>query len=189
MSSPLHPRLPRTSAAGPLAATLALSTVLALWGAGCATQQIQHGPRLEAEARWTQLPIVNHTEVPHAGERVEAVLGTLLRVHGVRELAPYSLPADDASLPDLDDRRRVETALARAKAAGFVYGVTGSVEEWRYRSGIDGEPAVGLTVQVIEVATGKVLWSGSGARAGWGREVLAGTAQKLIDSMLDELDL
>ena len=183
---------PRLGIAARCALALALAGVLlgiGTLGAGCAVQNIQHGPKLDGSARWTQLPIINHTEVPHAGERVEAVLGTLLRVRGVRELAAYTLPSDDASLPDLDDRRRLEVALSRARQAGFLYGVTGSVEEWRYRSGIDGEPAVGLTVQVLDVATGKVLWSGSGSRSGWGREVLTGTAQKLMASMLDEMDL
>ena len=86
-------------------------------------------------------------------------------------------------------RRRLEASLTRARTAGFLYGVTGSVEEWRYRSGIDGEPAIGLTVEVIDIATGKVLWSGTGSRAGWGREVLTGTAQKLLSSILQEMEM
>ena len=53
-------------------------------------------------------------------------------------------PTDTAGvLPELDERRRAELALRWAKDKGFLYGVTGSVEEWRYRNGLDGEPAVG----------------------------------------------
>ncbi|MNP78015.1 hypothetical protein D3C76_1755480 [compost metagenome] len=65
--------------------------------------------------------------------------------------------------------------------------LTGSVEEWQYKSGLDGEPAVGISLRVVEVSSGRVLWSKSGARAGWSRESLAGTAQQVIETLVSAL--
>ncbi|MCY1405315.1 hypothetical protein D9M71_205530 [compost metagenome] len=67
--------------------------------------------------------------------------------------------------------------------------VTGSVEEWQYKNGLDGEPAVGVSLQVLETSSGKLLWSRSGARAGWSRESLAGTAQTVLRDLVGNLRL
>ena len=57
------------------------------------------------------------------------------------------------------------------------------------RSGLDGEPAVGVSLQVLETSSGKLLWSRSGARAGWSRESLAGTAQTVLRDLVGNLRL
>lgn len=163
--------------------------VAALACAGCVVQQIQPGPRLDAHARWVLLPVQNHGETPQAGERVEAILGTILRARGLSDLRDHAAPKETSGLPELDEKRRYESALAQARSDGFDYGVTGSVEEWRYRSGLDGEPAVGVTVQAVDVKSGRVLWSASGARSGWGRDTLSGTAEKLLSQLVSTLRL
>jgi hypothetical protein len=60
------------------------------------------------------------------------------------------------------------------------YAVTGTVDEWRYKVGVDGEPAVGFTLQVLDVPTGRVLWSAAGGRTGWSREALSAVAHQLL---------
>jgi len=60
-----------------------------------------------------------------------------------------------------------------------------SWQEWRYKVGVDGEPAAGVTLQIIDVATGELLWSGSGGKSGWSREALSAVAHKLIRDLLD----
>jgi hypothetical protein len=153
-------------------------------------REVQRGDALDRRTRWVLLPLSNQTETAQAGEKAEAILGTLLRVRGLSELAPYLPPAEAAGeLPELDDRRRAERALAWARSQGFAFAVTGSVEEWRYRNGLDGEPAIGLTIMVVDLANNRVAWSASGARAGWGRDTLAGTAQKLLKSLIADLAL
>jgi hypothetical protein len=63
------------------------------------------------------------------------------------------------------------------------------VQEWRYRAEPDGEPAVGLTLSVIEVRSGRTVWSATGARAGLSRDTLSGTAQTLLRQLLARLEL
>ena len=58
------------------------------------------------------------------------------------------------------------------------------MDEWRYKVGVDGEPAAGVTLQIIDVASGDILWSGTGGKSGWSREALSAVAQKLIRDLL-----
>ena len=59
--------------------------------------------------------------------------------------------------------------------------------EWRYKSGLDGEPAVGVAMHVVDIRSGETLWSGSYSRSGWSRESLSGTGQKVISKLVDGL--
>ncbi|MES1926964.1 hypothetical protein [Salinisphaera sp. T31B1] len=163
--------------------------VLAAWLAGCAVTDVHREERLSASARWAQLPIANYAETPQAGERAAAILSTLLHQRGIDQLtaAPATQPA--GGLPQFDDAADLADALNWARGQGFQYGVTGSVEEWQYKTGLDGEPAVGLSLRVIDIQTGRTLWSASGAKAGWGYSTLSGTAQKLMSTLVADLPL
>jgi len=166
---------------------IAIATILAC--AGCAVHHVQKCAPLQGAGKWAMLPVQNHAETPLAGERAESILATLMRIRGVGDLRMYPAPEASADLPDLDERHRFESALTWAKKEGFAYGITGSVNEWRYRSGPDGEPAVGLSLEIIDVANGKVLWSASGAQAGWGSDTVSGTAEKLLGDLVAQLEL
>ncbi len=170
-----------------LAAVLAACVLTGL--SGCAVTDVQSTPSFPATARWALLPMVNYAEAPQAGQRAEVIAGTLLRTRGVTDLTHYPVSADASGLPELNDGKRLQTALQWAKAQGFQYGLSGAVSEWAYKTGLDGEPAVGLTVQVIDISTGQVLWSASGADSGWGYDSLSGTAQELLDTLISRLPL
>lgn len=156
---------------------------------GCATQEVHVGAPLDARARWALLPIANYAETAQAGQRAQAILTTLLRSRGVVEIQTSPEIADSEGLPEMDDRRRLDTARAWARQQGYTYGVTGSVEEWHYKSGTDGEPAAAVSLRVIDMATGQTVWSATGARTGWGRESVSGVAQKLLKDLLHSLPL
>ena len=64
------------------------------------------------------------------------------------------------------------------------YVVSGVVHEWRYKTGVDGEPAVGVMLEIRELPSGNIVYSGTGARAGWARTSLSQTGQKVIDKLL-----
>jgi hypothetical protein len=74
--------------------------------------------------------------------------------------------------------------LAWARQQGARYALAGSVDEWRYKVGVDGEPAAGVALQIIDVASGETLWSGAGGKSGWSREALSAVAQQLIRNLL-----
>lgn len=147
------------------------------------------GSPMGTEARWALLPIVNHTAEPQAGLRAEAITDSLLRVRGISGLQRYpaELNADSVFAPA--ERKLVTEAQAWARKERIRYAVTGAVDEWRYKVGVDGEPAVGITLQVIDMQSGQVVWSAAGAKSGWSRQAVSAVAQELLRNMLSNLPL
>lgn len=164
-----------------------IAGVLALAGllvSGCAVTNIHGKQRMAAGARWAQLPIANYAEAPQVGQRAGAILATLLHQKGIKSLDMAPTGEDGGGLPNLDPQHDYRQALKWARSNGYQYGVTGSVEEWQYKSGLDGEPAVGISLRVVDVKSGETVWSASGSKAGWGYATVSGTAQKLMAGLV-----
>lgn len=165
------------------AAVLAMA-VCALVSA-CGVLDSARKPELAPGAAWALLPILNHTETPQAGLRAEALTESLMVANGLT-VSRYPAQMQTETLFEPTDRKSVDQALAWAKKQNARYAVTGAVDEWRYKVGVDGEPAVGVTLTIVDVQTGRTLWSGAGGRTGWSREALSAVAQKLIRQLLRE---
>jgi hypothetical protein len=162
----------------------ALAALLLATLTACSTLQSANAPVLDKGARWALLPAVNNTETPQAAARLEAITASLLRAHGVQDLWLYPPAAADDILSPAD-RRAQEAALVWARGQNVRYAVLGSVQEWRYKTGLDGEPAAGVALSIVDLASGQVIWTGTGARTGWSREAVAGVAQKLLAELVD----
>lgn len=152
--------------------------------AACSTVDRGRAPALQVNADWTVLPFANHTETPMAGNRAESVAEALLHARGVGRVKRYTSTAQQEALFEAGDTKRQEQALAWAREQGVRYALAGTVDEWRYKVGVDGEPAAGITLQIIDVQSGDILWSGAGGKSGWSREALSAVAQKLIRELL-----
>jgi len=148
---------------------------------------VHRSGEVKSGSRWALLPVQNHSETPQAGERVEAILETLLRKGGVSQLDHYPAPKEGEAHLFTSDRQRYEAALDWARGSKYDYAVTGSVEEWRYKSGLDGEPAIGISMRVLELSTGKVVWAATGTQTGSGTENASGTALRLLDRLVHDL--
>lgn len=164
---------------------LAVSVLLTLILGACTVLDYSPaGTRFDKQAKWVLLPIVNNTETAQAGLRAEAVTETLLRAHGVADLTVYPPALNRDTLFEPAERKVQDEAVKWARGSGARYAVYGAVDEWRYKVGIDGEPAVGITLHVMDLASGAVAWSGAGAKTGWSREALSAVAQKVIRELL-----
>lgn len=174
----------------------ALTTFLLAWLAtallgGCAntTHSVSAAQALPAQARWALLPVVNNTETPQAGLSAEALVEHHLLARGIASLQRYPATLTRDSLFEPTERKVAEDALKWAREQGARYGIGGSVEEWRYKVGLDGEPVVALTLRVIDLDSGRVVWSASGARSGWSRSGLSAEAHQLVAQLLAGLRL
>lgn len=157
-----------------------------------ACSSIQHGVSvpLERNEKWVLLPIVNYTDVPQAGLRAEAIVETTLYAMHLSSLQHYPVHLNSDSLFEPAERKIVLESISWAKQQGIRYAVTGAVDEWRYKVGIDGEPAVGLTLQVLDLNNDNtVVWSASGAKSGWSRDALGSVARDLIHELINDLSL
>jgi hypothetical protein len=161
-----------------------LTIVLAAVTAACATVDTRSTAAIEREAKWVMLPVLNHTEVPQAGLRAEAITEALLRARGVNNLTRYPPTLNIDTLLEPAERKIMVEAEKWARGQGARYAIYGAVDEWRYKVGIDGEPAVGLALHIMDLKSNEVVWTGVGGKSGWSRESLAGVAQKLIRELL-----
>lgn len=156
----------------------------------CSTVQVGKNAPLDRNEKWAMLPIENYTDVPQAGLRAETIVETELRGLSLNNLVHYPQSMSSDSLFEPTENKQVQKSINWARQQGVRYAVTGAVDEWRYKVGIDGEPAVGLTLQVIDLGNNNaVVWNASGAKSGWSRDALSVVARDLIGQMLDELKL
>lgn len=160
--------------------------------AGC--KSITSTPTVVADSgqRWALLPIENLSLTPLAGARASNMVETQLRRRGVALLANY---ADSAASAEqnlatlLNSRAEMERAQQWARSNGYRYAVTGSVNEWHYKTGTDKEPAVGLNLKVIDLPTGLVIWQGTGSRTGWGYSNLARIGEKVANDLVSKISI
>lgn len=150
----------------------------------CAVVETSPAPQLSGTSGWVVLPFDNHTETPQAGQRAAALAEALLSTSGLPGVERYPAEAGDETLFDSTRSDLRQKGLEWARARHARYALTGSVIEWRYKVGVDGEPAVGLTLQLIDVDSGQVVWSATGSRTGWSRDAVSSVATSLEQKLL-----
>jgi len=164
----------------PLLGTLLLATVLA----GCTHVRSSQDVELSGEGNWLVLPMVNRTATPQAGLRAASIVESVLYRHGVNSVTRYPESDNEGVLfegTSSANRKKMNQWVASQSAQ---YVVSGVVHEWRYKTGVDGEPAVGVMIEIRELPAGRIVYSGTGSRAGWARQSLSETGQKVIDKLL-----
>ncbi|HEY3537663.1 MAG: penicillin-binding protein activator LpoB [Trinickia sp.] len=164
--------------------SLAMS-VLAL--GACSSIRQTAAPALGVQDSIAVVPMVNYTETPAAGGNAAAIAAGVLRTNGWSDVR--IAPADESSsaMFDTAQRENGEKKLAWAREQHVKYVLSGAVEEWRYKTGVDGEPVAGVTLELIDTASGRVVWSATGTRTGWSRSSLSGVASTLIGGLLSPL--
>jgi TolB-like protein len=163
--------------------------LMALTGCATSIQSSAMHAALDPSAKWALLPIANNTDTPQAGLSAEALVEHQLRWRGIGNLQHYPAKLSRDSLFEPTERKVTEEAQQWARDQGVRFAVLGSVQEWRYKVGIDGEPAVGMALRVLDLSTGEVVWSASGAKSGWSREALSAVAQAVLADMLNTISL
>lgn len=163
-----------------------LALAVATIGA-CGTIQQTAAPALTTQDSIAVVPMVNFTETPAAGGNAAAIAAGVLRVNGLANVRVA--PADEQSNTMFDTAQRElgDKKLAWARDQHIKYVLSGAVEEWRYKTGVDGEPVAGVTFELTDTASGRVVWSATGTRSGWSRSSLSGTASALIGGLLSPL--
>lgn len=166
---------------------VAAAAASALVLGACGSIRQAGSPAIESKDSVAVVTMANFTETPAAGSSAAAIAANALRQNGFADVRLAPVDASANAMFDTAQRDIGEKKLAWAREQRVKYVLTGAVEEWRYKVGVDGEPAVGLTFDVIDVQTGKVVWTGTGSRTGWSRDAVSGVAQKLERDLLSPL--
>jgi len=167
--------------------SLLFSAVLLCAVSACGTMTTTTSTRIAADESWALLPINNLSNTPRAGDKTSALLETQLRSRGVNSIETYLAPEGLSLVALLDTDRELREAQQWAKSKGLRYGMTGTIHEWHYKSGPDKEPAVGLSLKLIDLANDEVVWQGTTSKTGWGYANISGVANKAVGKLIEQI--
>ena len=157
-------------------ASLLLAGILFL--GGCATKVETSAPmplpqRTGHAKKVAIFSLHNYTDTPDAGKRAANLVEGVLIARGFEVVRHI----DEGEIPDAK-------ALREATRDGADFALLGGVSEWRYKTGIDGEPAVSLQMKLVAAGDKKVVWSATASGNDWGNASIGTTAQKMIEEMI-----
>jgi hypothetical protein len=116
----------------------------------------------------------NFTDTPRAGMRASSIIQGILLAKGYKVKSHIT-----EKTPTLKKAKKI------AKGDGSKYFMYGGVSEWRYKTGIDGEPAVSIQCSLYKSKNTKEVWSSIGSDSDWGNSSIGTTAQNLLEKMLN----
>ncbi|MBE0491329.1 MAG: hypothetical protein IBX44_03645 [Sulfurospirillum sp.] len=117
----------------------------------------------------------NYTDTPQAGMRASNIIEGILVAKG------YTI------INHMDDKvSSIDKAKKIAKEDGSKYFMYGGVSEWRYKTGIDGEPAVSIQCSLYNSQNADLVWSATGSDSDWGNASIGTTAQDLLSEMMSD---
>jgi len=164
-----------------------LVVVSSLLLTACETMMSSNRVVVSAAERWALLPIENLSSTPLAGNQARSLVETHLRARGIQNLEIYEVGSEQTLMALLDEAGQLASAKQWAVDNGFRYGITGNVQEWQYKNGLDNEPSIGLTLKFIDLQSDEVMWVASASRTGWGYQNLSSVASKTIGDLLSEV--
>lgn len=131
-------------------------------------------------------PADNATDDEHAGRAVTELIGSALYERGVpvhqTEYSRMRLNDPKASGPD----GRYAGVGATSSASHLVLA---TVHEYRYKTDLDGDPAVAVTIRVVDAKTGATVWQGSAGNVGYTFASLSSSAQYVVRKLIADIPL
>ncbi len=160
--------------------------VLLLLLPACTTVVHDGGKSKNSEERFRMVmpPFLNATDHEHAGEALTQLTGSILLEYGIplyQTEEILSKTADEAA-PKQEVRY-----LQIAQNNKATYLLIGTVHEYRYKSDLSANPAVGITLRLVNVADGRTLWQGSSSKVGRAYSSLSATAQKAVRDLVSKI--
>ncbi len=151
--------------------------VIALFLGACSTLELSVGsalPDVNQTRSITVFALDNYTDTPQAGMRASNLIEGVLLAQGYTVVNAVSI-----------QKTMFKEKLEFARQQGSEYFITGGVSEWRYKTGIDGEPAVSIHLKMIEVSSSHVVWNATASSNDWGNASIGTTAQSMIEAMFE----
>jgi polysaccharide biosynthesis protein PelC len=170
-----------------------LLALLAIAITGCATSAINISCsqiRLPRNANYGVMPFQNNTDRPQTGNRAAAITAGILQTMGPNNVTVYQpVTYKNEIIANPNKTISMRTQLAWAKRNNIRYILSGTVNEWRYKVGLDGEPAVNLTLKLYDTRMHRYIWNAVGSLTGGSRDGLGLIAQRLISGLLGYITL
>lgn len=151
---------------------------------GCSSIVHKKSTSLSSTKTYAIASFWNYTETPMAGLRAASIVESVLSQENI---AIHSLidGADDVSLKK-SKRELFNLQKEQAKNMQANYLITGSVQEWQYKTGIDGEPVVSYTLKVIDLSNNAIIFNAVGAKSAWGHKSIGVVAQEIAKELIPQ---
>jgi len=154
--------------------------LLAFIFTGCANIYNIQPSNVSKNKTFKVIPFANFTQTPMAGYRVAGISEGVLKSKNIDikgSLLNYN--EKDYTFEEINQIIK--------KSHDCDYLLTGYVNEYRYKTGIDGEPAVSVTLKLYDVKNKKYIWRGVASKTGWSYESLSTISQEIIDEMISDM--
>lgn len=145
----------------------------------CSTVTNKVESNIDKKKVFVVLPFENNTETPLAGIRVSSIVEGVAVSKGFQvKNGSYTRESKEYSYAD------IESIMQQLTDKDIDYVITGSVNEFRYKTGIDGEPAVNIVIKIIDLKNSKTILVNTGSKTGWSHESLTTVTQKIVNRLL-----
>jgi len=126
----------------------------------------------------------NYSQTPLAGLSAASIVESVL---AEQNIVIHSLIKGSEDI----NAKETQTALfkrqkAKAISLGANYLITGDVQEWQYKTGIDGEPVVSYSLKVIDLKNDAIVFNGVGAKSSWGHKSIGVVAQEIAKELIPQ---
>jgi TolB-like protein len=140
----------------------------------------------EGEFSLVMPPFLNATDNEHAGQALTQVTGSTLLEYGIPLVQTEEILSQTAD--DTAPKQEVRNLqIARENKATYL--LMGTVHEYRYKSDLSANPAVGITLRLVNVADGRTLWQASSSKVGRVYASLTSTAQTIVRELVSKVPL
>lgn len=165
---------------------LILLVTVTLAGCTSVVQQGGTGKLESAEVRLFLAPFTNATDDEHASRALTELTATALLERGVplvqTEPGLVRSRAENAAGPD-------GLYLDTARTLQATHLLVGTVHEYRYKTDLDGDPTVGVTLRLVDARDGRTLWQGSSSRVSVLFASLSSTAMHAVRDLVKRMPL
>ena len=151
---------------------------------GCSSHLSKKSVQLPLDKKYAIASFWNYTETPMAGLRTATIVESIL---AQKNVAIASLIGGSEEMVSSKSKQEfLKTKIANAKALGVDYLILGNVQEWRYKTGIDGEPVVSYSMKIVNLKSGAIIFNGVGAKSGWGHKSIGVVAQEIAEELIPQ---
>lgn len=164
----------------------ALTLLFVVWLLSACTAVRYQGPQAAYPSTQTMrillIPFDNATNSEAAAVALTEMTASALSRQG----ANYTR-SREVSPPHGDEASPRPTWFEYAAGQGYTHLLRGTVTEYHYKTDLDGDPAVGLSMRLEQVSSGKTVWQASTSATGYGFASLSSAAQRAADKLVRKL--
>ena len=157
-----------------------LLSILFLVFIGCSSDvyNVEKTTPISKKETMSVIPFANFTQTQLAGYKVAGIVEGVFKSKGFNiSKSLWNFPEEDYTLNEIKN-------IINHTNSNYI--VTGYVNEYRYKTGIDGEPAVSITIKIYDNNKHKYIYTATISKIGNTYDSLSLITQNAINKILDE---